>query len=462
MKKNPRFAIVNIGNDESYGLLFVAGELVKNGHQIQWFDGSCDNVARKIAIWGPDFVLFSPLAASFKQSLQLSNEIKILCKGVRCIFGGCHVSMAPECLELDGVDVVVTGPVYGTLDRIINSKGKELICGVPIAPSKMFPSRRECYEAIPRVACRHTKMLMSHFGCMYSCSYCNAPAVRKLYDLTVYKDCWMQRRPVEHLIQESKLFLEYPTKEVVLTDDDALIGSDAQQWLKEFARLWKKEINLPMYTNVMPSTVLTASDKTLKILAGLVNSVNMGVQAARKDSLKLFNRTFQGEKQIKAAYDRLQDFGIRARLEFIVGLPVDDPVGDAMETIKLVQRVGPGTHALCFPLMLFVGTALYDWCIKHNIPFNEECNMEFYTGIGSIKFDNETNRKIRNITKLAALFVKYNIDEHWMEALINMEMTEASSKKLSECKYYDSILHRLGKNGVADFDEILSGIHLKY
>lgn len=462
MKKSKKFALIHIGNDESYGMFFVAGELLRRGFQIQWFDGDCDGVVGKVAAWDPDFVLFSPMATFFSKSLRLSNEIKAHLENVRCVFGGSHVSVVPECLKLDGVDVVVVGPVYGTLDMIIASAGKELIRGKPISPAEMFPASRECYEAIPRLSRRPTKNIMSHFGCQYNCSYCSTSFWRKYYGPKAYKEFCLSRRPIRHLIEEAKVFLEYPTKEVALVDDDILLGGCDEQWLNEFALSWKKEIGLPIFGSLTPLSVLHASEKTLRILAELVGSVAMGIQAAREESLKLFNREFQSKEQVKAAYCRLQNFGIPARLEFIVGLPVDDPVGDALETVKLAQWVGRGTYVACFPLMLYPGTALYEWCYKRNIQLNKACSMEWHTGIGSLKFDDATDRKIRNITKLAALFVKYNIDEHWMRALIEMEMTEPASMKLSECQYYDSLLFRLGKDGVADFDRILAGMQLKY
>jgi len=376
MANRTKYALVHIGNDEAYGLLFVANELISHGLNIEWFDGDCCDVVDQIATYNPDFAFFSPMTVFFDQALQLGKEIKARQKSTRCIFGGHHVSAAPGCIELDGIDTLVRGPVYGTIDKIAATSSKEVLDGTPVLPSKMFPARREYYSAIPRMARFPRKTLMSHFGCMFNCSYCSTSQVRKRYGPKVYNQFWLKRRPVEHLIKEAKVCLDYSPEWFELADDDSIMGNEAEDWLQKFNIAWKEEINLPIYGYVSPLSALKTSDRTLEALSDLMTCVTMGIQTARKDSLKLFNRSYQTEEMLKQAYDHLQSFGIRTRLDIIVGLPVDDPVGDALETIKLAQRIGAGTCTICYPLMIYPGTDLYDWCTGHHVPLNDQCTME--------------------------------------------------------------------------------------
>jgi radical SAM superfamily enzyme YgiQ (UPF0313 family) len=458
-----KFGLIHLGNDESYGLIFVAGELTKEGHNIRWFDGDSDDLLQQVNAWEPDFIFFSPLTTFFKKSLTLSKKIKELLPNVRSIFGGHHVFAEPNSIELEGVDLIVQGSIYSTIDKIINSTKKEVIKGILIPTKNMIPSRREYYEAIPRMANRHRKYIMSHFGCVYNCSYCSNSRVRKFYGAEIYLKHCFDRREIKDLISEAKIFLDYPTKEVSLEDDDILSGPNIEQWLEEFASAWKKEIGLPTYANVTPLTVVKVSDNSLKILAGLVNSVQMGVQTARYESLKLFNRLAQNEEIVKAAYDRLTSFGIPVKMEFILGLPVKDPVGDAIASIKLAQKVGAGTFISAFPLMIYPGTDLNIWCKENNIEFNDECTSEWHTGIGSIKFDPITTKRIINLTKMATMFVKYNINERWMRALIDMNITPSASKGLSKCQYLESLIFRLGKDTAEkEFEKIITEMDFKY
>ena len=99
------------------------------------------------------------------------------------------------------------------------------------------------------------------------------------------------------MIKEAKIFLEFPTREVALEDDDMLYGNEIDQWLPEFKTAWKQDIGLPIHGNVTPNTVVKVSDNTLDTMAELVEFVQMDIQAARRDTLKLFNRQLQNEEQ---------------------------------------------------------------------------------------------------------------------------------------------------------------------
>ena len=457
-----QFALIHMGNDEIYGLLFVANELLRQRQKIRWFDGDLDNVVESIVSWKPDFVCFSPLTTFFIKALWLSRNIKKRKPEICSVFGGHHVSAVSESVEHDGIDIIVRGPVYGTIEEILRTPPKSVIEGTPTLPGNMFPARREYYAAIPRMANKYRKYIMSHFGCIYNCSYCTTSFLRNTYGSQVYRNFWLTRRPVSHLIGEAKFLMKYNLEEVSLEDDDVLAGKDAESWLEIFCAAWKKNINIPMYANVSPSTVVKASDKTLKILSELVNSVQMGVQTSRPESLKLFNRAHQNEKQVKEAYDRLTYFGIKVKIEIIVGLPVEDPVEDAIETVKMVQRIGPGTLVGCFPLMLYPGTVLYEICRSKKTELNEDCEYEWHSGEGSVKFPSDVARRIKNITKMATMFVKYNIDEKWMRTLIDVDQTDASSRGMSECQFLESLVFRQGEGARKEFDKILADMHFRY
>ncbi|MFH1654797.1 MAG: radical SAM protein [Pseudomonadota bacterium] len=446
----------------AYGLTFVAGELERHGYDVKWYDGDDPDVVSRISEWKPNFVCFSPLSTFFSKSEELAMKIKSALPEASTVFGGVHAFAVPECIESKAVDILVRGPVYGTVEKIIKSERKGTIIGKPVDSQVMYPSVRDYYLSIPRMANRHRKYIMSHFGCLYNCSYCTTSLLRKHYGATEYNKYWMMRRPVEELIKEAKVLLEFDTREVSLEDDDIFAGAEAETWIESFVDAWNKEIGLPTYANVTPQTVMKVSDKALTTLAKIVSSVQMGVQTARPESLNLFNRTFQKEEQVKKAYERLRSFGIKVKLEVIIGLPVQDPLGDALDTIKLCQRVAPGGFTTCFPLMLYPGTLLYNKCLNDGVLLNDKCEYEWHSGEGSVRFDRETAKKIRNLTKMTTFFVKYNVDERWMRALIDMSLTESASRQLSESSYLESLVFRLGKDVEKDFNSILADMHFRY
>jgi radical SAM superfamily enzyme YgiQ (UPF0313 family) len=457
-----KFALIHMGTDEVYGLEFVAAELKKHGHRIRWFDGDIDAAVDEVIDWQAGYMCFSPLTTFFSPAVKFSRKVKSKCSDIQSIFGGHHVTAVPEACDLDGIDKIVVGPVYGTIDQIVAGSGERILKGSPVPVHLMTPSRREYFEAVKNIGDRHKKTIMTHFGCPYKCSYCSTSRLKAEFGWKEYSKYWLTRRPIDHIIEEAKIFLEFPTKEVALEDDDMLYGKEIDEWLPKFLTAWKQNIGLPIICNVTPNTVVKVAAKTLDTMAELVGVAQMGVQAARRETLKLFNRQFQNEEQVANAVKRITKRGIPVKLELIVGAPVDDPVGDALETIKLAQRLGAGMFVAAFPLMLYPGTALQKWCLENNITIRDDCTYECYGGVGSIRFDHETQKKITNISKLAAFFVKYGVDERWMRAIIEMDLNDAASKRISELTYYESLRVKLGDQIDQEFDKILTNTKFRY
>ena len=474
-----KWCLVHIGNDISYGLAFVAGDLLRMNQEIMWIDGDEEIkvLNKKIKDYAPHYVCFGPLSTEFSRSLILVDEFKKVLPSTKSVFGGKHVLAIPEEIKREkNIDYLIWGPVSGTIDQIIKSPPKTSIRGIPAPPRYMQPALKEYFEQVPRMGNRERKYIMSHFGCTYNCSFCCTSVTRKSYGAKAYKEFYLTRRPVENMIEEAKMFLKFDTKEVSFEDDDVLYGTHkgagGTQWLGEFTKAWKKEINLPMFANVTPNTVIKSTDEAIKILADLVDTVQMGVQTTEGDSSKLFNRLFQNENQVIEACKRLTAFGVKVKLEIIIGLPnvdglVPDPITDAVNTIKMAQRISrevpPGmTFTACFPLMLYPGTSLWEKCKTAKVTLSEACEFEWHSGEGSVKFDPLTMKRIKNMTKLATMFIKYDMSERWIRALMDLDLNASSSRQLSECQYLESLTFRLGDQVEEDFDEILTGMNFKY
>ena len=230
MNKNnsKKWCLVHIGNDITYGLAFVAGELKRLNHQIFWIDGDdeIDTLNKSIIKNKPDYVCFGPLSTEFSRSVELVKEFKKVLPSLRSVFGGKHVLAIPdEIKKNDDIDYLIWGPVYETIDKIINSPPKTSIKGAPTMPCNMQPALEEYFQQVPRMGSRERKYIMSHFGCVYNCSFCCTSVTRKSYGAKAYKEYWLSRRPVENMIEEAKLFLKFPTKEVSFEDDDVLYGT---------------------------------------------------------------------------------------------------------------------------------------------------------------------------------------------------------------------------------------------
>ena len=93
-----KWCLVHIGNDITYGLAFVAAELLKHKHKIMWLDGDdkIDELNKKIKDFSPDYVCFGPLSTEFKRSLELVDSFKKTLHSLKSVFGGKHVLAIPD------------------------------------------------------------------------------------------------------------------------------------------------------------------------------------------------------------------------------------------------------------------------------------------------------------------------------------------------------------------------------
>lgn len=470
-----KWSLIHLGSDIAYGMTFFAGELLKNKQEIHWFDGDNLDIA-KIREFNPDYICFGPLSSEFEQAIQIAETIKKELTKSKTVFGGHHVKAVPEELEKNTViDYLVWGPCYEVIDKILNSPSKTFIKGVPVDPQYMTPALRDYYTQVERIGKRPRTYMLSHFGCVYNCSFCCTGLTRKAFGIKNYKNHWLTRRPVESLIEEAKISKEFGMKEIGLNDDDILYdtqsGGEGTKWLCDFVREWKENINIPMYANVTPQTVIKAEESALGSLSSIVNTVQMGIETFDEGSKKLFNRRFQSEKQVIEACTRLVNQGLKVKFECIIGLPnidnlVPDPLEDAFHTIQVCKRIAkifPGKiKAQYNNLILFPGTQLTHLCEIRNISRRAAWKSSLYESRGSIIFDEITEKRIRNIVKMATMFIKYQIDDEWMRAIIDMDLTDSASRKFSECNYLDSLLFRIGEDMREKASDIIKNMSFKY
>lgn len=457
-------ALVAFGNEESYGLLFVGGELLRRGDEIRFFDAEMQDIVGQVVEWAPEYVLFSPLGTFFPAAAAVCEKIRERLPGAVTVFGGHHATSCPEIARHPGVDIVVVGPVRGAMERILAGE-RSVIKTDPTVPGDLpLPARKEFYRDVPRMAGRYRKIMLSMLGCPWNCTYCNSAAahLQKIFGAEPHRRYYLRRRHLDALLAEAGEITKYPTAEIEWVDDDFFYGNDVETWLPQFAAAWAAQIGLPLYVSTTSHNALKVSDTVLSSMRKIVNCVGMGVQAVRPDSLKLFNRSWDNEAKMKSAYDRLVSFGYAVNLQCIVGLPVADPVEDALETVKALQRIGPGSVASCYPLQIYPGSAMERYCRESGFPLNEECSGDTSSGIPGIRFPPLVTRRIRNICKLSTMFVKYGIEERWMRALIDIDIDESVSRRLSTARYYECVTDRLREQGEEMFSSILGTMNLRY
>jgi radical SAM superfamily enzyme YgiQ (UPF0313 family) len=442
-----RLALVSFGNEESYGLLYAGTELKKYG-EIKYFDAEFDSVVGSISSYEPDYICFSPMTCFYQQAKKIENEVKEKLPNVVSIYGGHHASNSGK----DCGDITVIGSVHG-----LDLSRRGIVFGGATKPENLiWPAREEYYRDIPRMRTRYRKVMLSVVGCPWSCSYCSSALenTKRMYGETKSA---LRHRDIEDVIQEAK-FLKPHTHEIEWVDDDILMGD--YEWYYTFFKRWQEEIGLPMYVSTTSVNVLKAPDALLDLMRRSVNCVGMGVQAIRPSSLRLLGRAWDSEKQIKEAYDRLVEHGFRVNLQAIVGLPVGDPVEDALDTVDGLVRMGKGCIASVYPLQIYPNTRMEKYCLENKF-FLNDCEGDTNTGESAINFGTKVNNRIKNICKLATMVVKYGIERKWLEALLDIELDE-SSEALSLARYFECIKDRLPEKAENLYESITRTMHLRH
>lgn len=464
-RSSKKIALVCFGNEENYGLLFVGGELLLFEQKIQYFDAENENAVNEIIEWRPDFVFFSPLTRYYPAALTVLQGIKSKFPNVISAFGGHHACAVPDIIKTEEIDIVVVGPVRGSIEKILAGEMGVIKTSLTNPNDMPMPARKEYYRDIPRMTNRYRKFMLSMLGCPWNCAYCSSSSdhLKDIYGKDAHKRYFLARRPMQVIIEEARQILSLGnTEEIEWVDDDIFSGADIETWLPEFVDMWEREIGRPLYVSSTSALTLKVSDNVLATLKRIVNCIGIGVQAIRPESLSLLNRGWDNEDKMKKAYDRLTSFGYAVNLQAIVGLPVDDPVEDALDTVKGLQRIGAGSICSVYPLQVYPGTMLEKYCEDNQLALNDLSSGDTNSGIPAIAFSQEQTKKLRNICKMATFFVKYRIDENWMRILINVDFPETTSQALSMQRYYECVVDRLGDKGKEIFRDIQRGMKLVY
>jgi radical SAM superfamily enzyme YgiQ (UPF0313 family) len=148
-----KHALVCFGNEESYGLLFVGGELQKFNQEIKFFDAEMDkNVMKKIEEWAPNYVHFSPMTTFFPAAYEINKKLKKSSLNIKSVYGGHHATAYPEISKLEVVDFVVRGPVRGSIEKILENESG-VITTIPTHPDDLSrPTREQYFKDVPRMA----------------------------------------------------------------------------------------------------------------------------------------------------------------------------------------------------------------------------------------------------------------------------------------------------------------------
>lgn len=195
-------------------------------------------------------------------------------------------------------------------------------------------------------------------GCPLNCTYCCNNAYRKLYPRQKY----VRHRSVAHLIKEMIWVKEHmPWVTMVSFEDDSFLAAPIEV-IRDFSREYKEKVGLPFRCLHEP---LTFNEEKLDLLIECgMEGIQMGIETAAKNTLRMYNRSGLGKKVLDAA-NALAKAPEKSGKKFFItyDLIIDNPWetdDDVLETLQFVVSLPGHFHLNVFSLVFYPGTEIYE------------------------------------------------------------------------------------------------------
>lgn len=223
--------------------------------------------------------------------------------------------------------------------------------------------------------------------------------------------------------------------ELAYFNDDDLANSP--EWLVEFCH-YMDEAGMQFCGSIRANSV---NHDTLKLLAssGCV-FLNIALESARESTQKFLRRGMITNQQVMDACLWAEELGIKVRLQNMIGLPVDDPLGDALETLEFNQRINPAdSWASIF--QPYVGTDLYNYCIDNGLIDASTIPGTFYDGT---VLDIPDAEKINRLQRWWYFAVKHQLPRELVEILLNVPIPDEQNKQINDFRWREAARNLYG------------------
>ncbi|MGC9333013.1 MAG: B12-binding domain-containing radical SAM protein [Anaerolineae bacterium] len=412
---------------EPLGLLYLSSVLRGAGHEIRLAIASDEDPVEMARAWKPDVVGYSVYTGSQGYYRDLNLRIKGAVDTLS-VFGGPHPTYFPEYIEEPGVDAVCIGEGEGAiLDLVEAWQAGAPLTGIdnwwfkrngdiernPVRNLEndldrlQFPDRELLYQKDGFTRQSGIKHFITSRGCPYDCTYCFNHALAEIYR---GKGRRMRQMSVGRVIEEVRgVQLRYPMQFVVFLDDLFIIYED---WLRELAERFPREIGLPFFCNVRANLV-TPPKVALLREAGCV-SVGMGLETGNGHLRNQILKRNLSDEQIVAASTLIREAGIRLLTTNMLGLPGGTLEND-LETLALNHACKPD-YANAFLYQPYPRTELGEYAQQRGHVEGSVDDIDPSAWERSVlRFSTpEEKRWIENFNKLFALAVEWP----WLAGLV--------------------------------------------
>lgn len=358
---------------ESLGVEILSSFLKKNHHQAElvfdpnlfssevfkfkklakYFD-TYKQLARTALSKNPDFIGFSTNTINYQRSLKIAREIKKINPKIPILFGGVHPISVPDLVIKEKcVDIVCVGEGELALVEFFNLykknqdyyhvqnlwfKKSNHIIKNPLRPliknldTLPLPDKKLFYDVYKDLI-RNNYYIITSRGCPFACTYCaNNIFHKKFSNLGPIIRRQSPKKVIDELIWAKKTF---GIKQISFIDD---VFVQDVEWLKTFAKLYKKYIRLPYVMETHPKFITYKIAKLLSDSGCIL--LAFGVQSASENTrFKILHR-FETNKEIISVSKICHRAKIRFSVDHIFNIPTEAE-SQQVEALKLYNQIRP-------------------------------------------------------------------------------------------------------------------------
>jgi anaerobic magnesium-protoporphyrin IX monomethyl ester cyclase len=260
-------------------------------------------------------------------------------------------------------------------------------------------------------------------GCPYSCTYCEAPAIRKQYKTCTKSQYYRQKSP-NRIIAEMKYLKDKYNPDYIDFDSESFLAKSAKS-LKELARQYKKQINLPFWCQSRPETVTEEKLAIIKDM-GCVD-LQYGIEHGNEEFRRqVLNRNVSNETMLQACL-LTEKFEIPYTVNNIIGFP-NETRELVWDTIMFNRQINPKTMN-CYFFTPYRGTRLYRYCVENGYLDPNSKPHQLLDG-SDIKYDKITKEELYGLQRTFSLYAR--LEEEWFPKIRIAEKFDEQGNKIYE------------------------------
>ena len=418
--------------NEKLGIMYLSASLKAAGHHADLIQTCKEDLDAIIHEYRPHFVAFSVTTGEHRGALETAWYTKQR-YGIPNIFGGPHCTFFPELAYESDVDFVVQGQGERAIVDVVEGRvAPGFVKADPPSQLDDLPiPDRDIFYKYNNFRDNPMKNVITSRACPYKCAYCFNHSQLALAQMDGQTGQWFRRRSVHDVVAEINAIGDRYPLEKVLFIDDSFIQSTA--WLDTFLKHYAHNVRLPWLCSVRVNR-LTGQLAERMSQCGL-EMVNYAIESADPDvQRRLLHRGSIANRHVIQAISLFERCGVRSRMQNMIGLPLANPLEDALNTLQFNMRHRV-TDSWCSIFQPYPRTALGQYCVDQGYATEDQlyhCAESFFE---ESRLHIPDRRKLNALQKIWYFAVDARLSLDLVQILIRGEYDEQTCRRLQELRF---------------------------